>query len=56
MCVYKISDYIFILKIYRTRKDLLVKIQVNSISLWYFPSGFSKIKTSKEVGKEINMY
>lgn len=47
VCVYKINDYTFLLKIYSNRKALLVKMQVNSVNLWYFLAEFSKIKASK---------
>lgn len=50
MCMYKTSDYTFIFKIYENRKDLLVKMQVNSVTLCYFPAGISKIKTCKWKG------
>lgn len=47
-CIYKISDLYY--KYMGIWKDLLVKMQVNSVYLCYFPAGFSKIKTSKGQG------
>lgn len=46
--MYKISDLYY--KYMGIWKDLLVKMQVNSVYLCYFPAGFSKIKTSKGQG------